>query len=93
VSLQGCINNEDLAFGRGALPSQRIWLRLACTGDSVRGLCSADGEVWYSVGQLDFPADGQTQAGIFAAGNIDRTVYHGAYRDGAAIRFESVTIW
>ena len=93
VSLQGCIDNEDVVFGRGSLLGERVWLRLEHAGDTVRGLCSADGDVWYSVGKVDFPAVGQIQAGIFAASNIDRTVYHGAYRDGTAIQFESVTMW
>ena len=66
VSLQGCIDNEDLVFGRGTLASDRIWLRLERTGDTVRGLCSADGEVWYSVGEVDFPAQTAVQAGLFA---------------------------
>jgi hypothetical protein len=33
------------------------------------------------------------QIGVYAIGDIDRTIYPGAYPDGTAIRFESFEIW
>ena len=30
---------------------------------------------------------------IARRGDIDRTIYHGAYPDGTAIRFESFQLW
>jgi hypothetical protein len=33
------------------------------------------------------------QIGQHAIGNIDRSIYHGAYPDGTAIRFESFEVW
>jgi hypothetical protein len=45
------------------------------------------------VGDVEFPVESPLQVGLHAIGNIDRTVYHGAYPDGTAIRFESFTIW
>jgi hypothetical protein len=74
-------------------PSERVFLRLERVREQVRGLCSADGEDWFSVGQIDFPTEGPLQVGLHAIGMIDRTIYHGAYPDGTAIRFESFTLW
>jgi hypothetical protein len=59
----------------------------------MRALCSADGEDWYSVGEVEFPFDGAIQVGLHAIGMIDRTIYHGAYPNATAIRFESFTLW
>jgi hypothetical protein len=33
------------------------------------------------------------QVGVHAIGMIDRTIYHGAYPDGTAIRFASFDVW
>jgi hypothetical protein len=38
---------------------------------------------------LLFPA----REGAHAIGMIDRTIYHGAYREGTAICFESFEVW
>ena len=56
-------------------------------------LLSADGQGWFTVGHIDFPVQDPVQAGLHAIGMIDRTVYHGAYPEGTAIRFESFTLW
>ena len=75
---------------RGA--GERIVLRLERAGGQVNAYCSADGEQWFTVGQVTFP-EGPAQVGLHAIGEIDRTVYHGAYPDGTAIRFESFQMW
>ena len=51
-------------------------------------MCSADGKQWFSVGKIDFPATDPVEVGLHAVGWIDRTIYPGAFPDGAAIRFE-----
>ena len=33
------------------------------------------------------------KVGLPAIGNINRTIYRGAYPDGTAIRFESFQLW
>jgi hypothetical protein len=61
-------------------------------GDQVHAFCSADGERWFTAGAVTFPQE-PVQVGVFAIGRIDRAVYHGAYPDGTAIRFESFRLW
>jgi hypothetical protein len=39
------------------------------------------------------PVEDPLQVGLHAIGDIDRSVYHGAYPDGTAIRFESFQLW
>jgi hypothetical protein len=68
-------------------------LRLERVGDRVNALCSADGESWFTVGHVAFPVQDPVQVGLHAIGNIDRSVYQGAYPDGTAIRFESFQLW
>ena len=62
-------------------------------GGRVNGLCSADGEAWFTVGQVEFSVEDPVEVGLHAIGNIDRTVYPGAYPEGTAIRFESFDLW
>jgi hypothetical protein len=82
-------------MGRGRLPGQaavnqvRVFLRLERQGDQVSASGSVNGEVWYSVGQATLLITGPIEAGVHAVGWIDRTIYPGAYPNGAAIRFES----
>jgi tetratricopeptide (TPR) repeat protein len=71
----------------------RVFLRLEWVGGQVDGLCSADGANWFSVGRASFPVASPLQAGLHGIGNVDRTIYHGAYPDGTAIRFESFQLW
>jgi len=93
ICLQGCLKNKDIIIGRGRLPVDRVFLRLERVGVRVDALCSADGEEWFTVGQVDFPSEDPMQAGLHAIGNIDRTIYHGAHPSGTAIRFESFAMW
>ncbi len=95
VLFSGCLENRDILVGRGRLVSRdaRVSLRLERVGDQVRALCSADGQGWFSVGQIGFSAEDPVQVGLHVIGNIDRTVYRGAYPEGAAIRFESFQLW
>ena len=93
VALKGCLENKDLIFGRGRLVSERLYLRLERRDDTVRSLCSADGTEWFTLGEVEFPVGDPVQAGLFGIGWIDRTIYMGAFREGAAIKFESFTIW
>jgi tetratricopeptide (TPR) repeat protein len=96
VFFGGCLENRDVIIGRGylpAVPSGRVFLRLERIGERVNALCSADGAKWFTVGQVAFPVEDPLQVGLHAIGNIDRTVYHGAYPDGTAIRFESFRLW
>ena len=93
----GCLDNRDILIGRGRLPpgdsSGRVFLRLERVSDRTSALCSVDGENWFTAGTVTFPAADPVQVGVHAIGRIDRTVYHGAYPDGTAIRFESFRMW
>ncbi|MBN1579380.1 MAG: DUF1349 domain-containing protein [Anaerolineae bacterium] len=95
IAFLGCLDNEDVAIGRGWLRegSERIFLRLERIGNRISAFCSADGEQWYTVGYVAFPVDDPIQVGLHAIGNIDHTVYHDAYPEGTAIRFESFQMW
>ncbi|MEM7134065.1 MAG: BTAD domain-containing putative transcriptional regulator [Chloroflexota bacterium] len=93
INFLGNLNNEDLYFGRGRLPSEQIYLRLERLGEQVTALCSADGVKWYTVGSIAFPFDTSTDEplsiGVHAIGTIVRTIYHGAYPEGTAVSFKS----
>jgi len=91
--LAGCLDGVDRVWGRGYLPGPQVTLRLQRSGGEVVGLCSADGQTWWSVGHASFPVDDPVQIGLCAIGMIDRTIYPGAYREGTAIRFESFRMW
>jgi class 3 adenylate cyclase/tetratricopeptide (TPR) repeat protein len=96
VSFMGCVDNRDVVIGRGRSPLDglgRIHLRLERIGDEVSAFCSADGENWFTVGDVTFAVEDPIQVGVHALGNIDRSVYHGAYPEGTAIRFESFQLW
>lgn len=92
-----------MVFGRGLLPPDpvvlsagsagRVWLRLEWAGGRVHALCSVDGQAWYTAGQAVLPYNVHAQVGMYACGSIDRTIYHGAYPEGTAIRFESFRCW
>jgi len=64
----GCLANQDVVIGRGRLPAHQqidrsahqqgwVYLRLERVGDQVEALCSADGESWFTVGQVPFPVE------------------------------------
>jgi hypothetical protein len=96
IAFQGCIDNQDLIIGRGRLDverCERVFLRLERKGERVNALCSADGVEWFTVGHVAFPVADPLQIGLHAIGHINRSIYHGAYSEGAAIRFESFTVW
>lgn len=105
ILFSGCLRNQDVVIGRGRIPidksadqqmgkpSGRVFLRLERVVDRANALCSADGVSWFTVGHVPFPVEDPVQVGLHAIGNIDRTIYHGAYRDGTAIRFESFQLW
>jgi DNA-binding SARP family transcriptional activator/class 3 adenylate cyclase len=90
ISFSGCVADRDLIIGRGRLLGERVVLRLERVGDRVSALCSANGQNWFTVGHIPFPVEDPVEIGLHAIGAIDRTIYHGAYPDGTAIRFESV---
>ncbi len=48
---------------------------------------------WFTLGCADFPVEGPLHVGLHAIGNIDRTMYPGAFPDGTAVRFESFQMW
>jgi len=100
ISFRGCLDRSDLIIGRGRLApvkasdrTEPVYLRLERAGERVRALCSADGAVWYAVGETAFPVADPVQVGLVAIGNLDRTIYPGAYPEGTAIRFESFDLW
>ena len=85
--------NEDVVIGRGCLPSERIFLRLERQQGRVKALCSADGQAWFTVGQVEFVVPDPVEVGLYAIGHLDRAIYPGAHRDGTGIRFESFQLW
>jgi len=105
ILFMGCLGNRDVLIGRGRLPigksanrqvgesADRVFLRLERVGERVNAFCSADGDIWLTVGHVEFPVEDPVQVGMHAIGNIDRTVYRGAYPDGTAIRFEEFQWW
>ena len=92
ISFMGSFEGEDACFGRGRLPANRVTLRLECVDHHVRALCSADGERWYTVGQITLSTDLPLEAGLLAIGYVDRMLYPGSPAGGGAIRFESFSI-
>jgi hypothetical protein len=93
IWFHGAIDGDDVILGRGRLSGERVALRLERHGDRVRALCSADGERWFTVGQVELLLADALQIGLHAIGWIDRTIYHGAYPEGTAIRFECFELW
>jgi hypothetical protein len=100
----GCFKNKDGLIGRGRLPeidpqtspvlaTGEVWLRLERVGRRVRALSSANGVDWFSVGEVEFPVKDSLEVGLHAIGAIDRTIYHDAFPEGTAIRFESFQVW
>jgi regulation of enolase protein 1 (concanavalin A-like superfamily) len=92
VTLMGCIHRQDVIVGRGRLRAAQAYLRLERRGDQLRAFCSDNGEEWYTVGQVEFPIDERLEAGLYAIGNIDRMLHHGAFPDGTAIRFSDFSL-
>lgn len=93
LSFHGCIDQQDLRIGRGRLAAERIFLRLERLGSRVNALCSADGQSWFTVGYVEFSVEDPVEVGLHAIGNIDRTIYPGAFPEGTAIRFDTLELW
>jgi regulation of enolase protein 1 (concanavalin A-like superfamily) len=90
ITFVGCLEGKDVLIGRGRLAFQeRVWLRMERRGRELHAFCSADGQQWFTVGRVSFPAEDPLQVGMYVIGDIDRTVYLGAYAGGAALRFTS----
>ncbi len=70
-----------------------FWLRLDRWGDQVHALVSSDGEHWFSVGQITFPAPAGVEVGLHATGWIDRLLYPGAYPEGTTTCFDLFQYW
>lgn len=94
VSLRGAIANQDQVLGRGCLPeAQQAFLRLERRDGQIRALASNDGQQWFLVAAVDFPATAPLAIGPFAGGLLQRWFYPGAYPAGSALRFQGLTIW
>jgi len=97
ISFEGLLAQSCLVIGRGLLPGNppdtRIVLRLEGRAGQVRAFCRREGQAqWYSAGQVNLPVEGWERAwlaGVHAVGWIDRTIYPGAYPNGAKIQFEA----
>ena len=98
ICFGGCLENHDLIIGRGSLSGMqramgknrdRAYLRIEWGKGWVKALCSVDGESWFSVGTAEISEIADLQVGLHAIGHIDRSIYHGAYPGGTAIRFRS----
>ena len=87
MSLEGCIDSREVIIGRGRLIDQPVDLRMERLGDTVRALCSADGQAWLLVGEATLRSVDEEQIGLHAIGFPDRTIYHQPFPDGSAIRF------
>ena len=95
VAFSGSLNNQDIVPGRGRLPaaSEQVILRLQRQGQWVTAYCSPDGQTWYRVGRVSASLARSVEVGVYAIGEINRTIYRDDYPDGTAIRFDSVQIW
>ncbi len=92
VLFGGCIENRDMAFGRGRIESDDVCLRLERVGSSIRALCSVDGGEWFSVGEVGFPVDDPLQACLFVDGAIRPEIYPRSFCNGSAIQFTEVEL-
>jgi hypothetical protein len=92
VGLRGCLAGRDVLIGFGALPGERLWLRLEREGATVRALCSADGVAWLTPGEIDFPVRDGEQVGLVAMSFLDPVIYPGVYPEGMAIAFAAFSL-
>ena len=96
MRLQGNVNGEWQIAGRGLLPASEndeTYLRLERSEDEFTSYCSVDGENWFTCGKITLPMEDPIQVGIHAIGMIDRTIYCGEYKEGAATLFRNFRIW
>jgi hypothetical protein len=83
VYLEICANYRYGHVGQGGFPHRRVWLRLERQGAQIRGLCSADGQQWWTCGAGALPLGGPAQVGLYC-------ITLGA---GGAAAFEQFTVW
>jgi hypothetical protein len=93
INFSGAVGNEDMCIGRGLLCVERAFLRLERNGGHVVALCSPDGREWLTAGDVRFDIESPILVGVHAIGEIDPTVYPGAFPEGTAIRFKSFDMW
>jgi DNA-binding SARP family transcriptional activator len=93
IAFKACLDNRDQFLGHGRLSAEVTYMRLERLDNGVRALCSADGQRWFYVGKTEFPVSGAVEVGVFASGWIDRTIYFGAFPDGAVLHFDSFQVW
>jgi DNA-binding SARP family transcriptional activator len=92
VAFSGCIHNRDIVVGRGRLGSEQVLLRIERSGTNVRALACAGGKQWFTVGQVEFPAEDPLRVGLFADGAIHPEVYLRPDREGSEIRFRRLEL-
>jgi len=96
VNFRGHLEGQDIFIGRGILTptdSGKVYLRLEWEKGIVRAFCSANGEIWFDTGNINFSIDDITQIGLYANGNIERSLYKGIFPDGAGIKFEGFRLY
>jgi DNA-binding SARP family transcriptional activator len=93
ITFSGCLENQEILIGRGRLRSERVYLRLEWIDRFASALCSADGQEWFTVGRVALPVEDPVEVGLYAIGQIDRTVFPGAHPEGTTIRFETFEVW
>jgi hypothetical protein len=93
ISFMACVGNEESIVGRGCLNSERVVLRMEQRDGRVSSLCSMNGRDWFTLGHAQLRVERPVEVGLYAIGSIDRTLYHGDYREGTAIRFDSFRLW
>ena len=87
ILFSGCIANANVMIGRGRLGVDCANLRLERRGPIVRALCSGDGTVWYTVGEVIFPVEDPLDLGLFADGAVRPEIYPQSYCGGSEILF------
>jgi hypothetical protein len=93
LTFKGCAGSRAMIFGRGRLRSEATWLRMERDEGVVRALCSPNGQEWFSLGEARVDLAEALETGIYCSGWIDRSYYHGAFPQGAAIRFDSFQLF
>ena len=69
-----------------------VWLRLELVGGEVTALVSYTGAHWLRLVPVAIAPAGPCWAGACAIGDIDRTVYHGAFPEGTGVRMRGVRL-
>jgi hypothetical protein len=82
LHLEACAGGEFDQFGRGQCRRGPVWLRVERVGDELRGLCSEDGQQWFTCGAVAVPCR-DAEVGLAA-------ISHGP---GAHAWFDSFTLW